>query len=66
MDKYVCIVKTPDKHLKYHVTDLIKFTSFLDLNYPTWKFFNVYDSKTKDQIANFTINQRPTKRRLYM
>lgn len=66
MDKYVCIVKTLDNHLKYHVTDLIKFTSFLDSNFPTWKYFNVYDSKTKDQIANFTINKRPTSRRISM
>ena len=66
MDKYIIIVKTTEKHLKYHVTDLIKFTSFLDTKFPTWKFFNVYDSKTQEQIANFTINQRPTKRRVSM
>lgn len=66
MDKYVCIVKTTDKHLKYHVTDLIKFTSFLDSNFTDWKYFNVYDLKTKDQIGNFTINNKPTSRRISM
>ena len=66
MDKYVCIVKTTEKHLRYHVTDLIKFTSFLDLKHPSWKYFNVYDYKTKDQIGNFTINNKPTSRRISM
>lgn len=62
MSRYICIVKTPDKHLRYHVNDLIKFTSFLDVEHSTWKYFNVYDSKTQDQVANYTINQRPGKR----
>ena len=66
MDKYVCIVKTTEKHLRYHVTDLIKFTSFLDLKHPSWKYFTVFDYKTQEQIGNFTINQRPTKRRVSM
>jgi hypothetical protein len=65
MDKYVCIVKTPDKHLKYHVNDLIKFTSYLDSKYD-WKYFNVYDKKTRQQIGNFTINNKPTSRRINM
>ena len=66
MDKYVCIVKTSEKHIKCYVTDLIKFTLYLDKNFTTWKYFNVFDKKTRQQIANFTINQRPTKRRISM
>ena len=64
MSIYVCIVKTSEKHLKYHVNDLIKFTAFLDANFKTWQWFNVYDYKTKDQIGNFTINNRPTTRKI--
>jgi len=64
MDKYVCIVKTSEKHLKFYVTDLIKFTSYLDTNFDTWKYFNVYDKNTRQQIGNFTINNKPTSRRI--
>lgn len=66
MDKYVCIVKTTEKHLKFYVSDLIKFTSYLDTNFSTWKYFNVYDHKTRQQIGNFTINNKPTSRRINM
>ena len=52
---------------EYIFQDGNKITSkYLDTKFPTWKFFNVYDSKTQQQIANFTINQRPTKRRVSM
>lgn len=64
--KYICIVKvvdsTGDKFLKYRTNDLIKFTKFLDLKFPDWKWFNVYDKITGEQVANFTINNRPTTR----
>lgn len=65
MVQYVCIVKTPEKHLKYHVIDLLKFTLFLDKNYPNWKWFNVYDKRTREKLASFTINDRPTKRKIH-
>lgn len=64
MSKYVCIVKTSDKHLKYHVHDLMKFTAFLDANHKTWKYFNVYDKQTRSQVANYTINNKPTTRQI--
>lgn len=63
--EYLCIVKTGDsKFLKYHVNDLLKFTKFLDTTWSDWKFFNVFDKKTENQIASFTINDRPTKAKL--
>ena len=61
--KYRCIVKvvdaTGDKFLKYRTNDLIKFTRFLDTKFPDWKWFNVYDKTTGDQVGSFTINKRP-------
>ena len=63
--KYTCIVKirnNPDssaKCLKYRLNDLLKFTSFLDRNYPEWKWFNVFSKETKMQIMSFTKNRRP-------
>lgn len=60
MSKFIVIVKTDNtKFVKYHVNDLLKFTSFIDKNFPSWRFFNVYDKKTKQQIANFTSKNRP-------
>jgi hypothetical protein len=64
MSIYVCIVKTSEKHLKYHVNDLIKFTAFLDANFKTWKYYNVYDYKTKQQVGSFTINNKPTSKKI--
>lgn len=66
MSKYVCIVKTSQSHLKYHVNDLLKFTAFLDDKHRDWKFYNVYDKKTREQIASFTINNRPVKRHIHL
>ncbi len=64
--KYKCIVKVinseGDQFLKYRVNDLMKFCKFLDFNFPNWKWFNVYDKKTGDQIGSFTINNRPKQR----
>lgn len=67
-NKYTVIVKIkndPDgtAHcLKYRVTDLIKFTQFLDKNWAAWKWFNVYSNtgiNKGEQLANFTKNKRP-------
>lgn len=61
MKKYTCIVKiNNDKFLKYRVDNLISFTNYLDKNWKEWKYFNVFDKKTKKQIANFTQSKRPT------
>lgn len=57
--KYKIIAKVgKDKFVKYHVNNLLSFTSFLDLNFKDWRFFNVFD-QTGQQIANFTKNNRP-------
>ncbi len=57
----IAIVKISAKDFhKYHVRNLLKFTAWLDVKFPGWKWYNVYDKKTKNQIGNFTNKQRPT------
>ena len=63
---YVCIVKVSDKDfVKYHVRNLINFCKFLDSKYPEWRWFNVFNSKTREQIANFTKSNRPSAPRVF-
>lgn len=66
MRKYRCIVKVSangqDTFLKYRTTDLMKFTLFLDSKHPAWKWYNVYDKVSGDQVGSFTINSKPLKR----
>jgi hypothetical protein len=58
--KMVCIVKADkDKFVKYHVNNLVKFTAFLDKEYPEWRFYNVFDQSTRLQVASFTKSRRP-------
>lgn len=58
--KYVCIVKVSDTDfVKYHVRNLINFSKFLDSKYPEWRWFNVFNAKTREQLANYTKNKRP-------
>ena len=59
---YICIVKTPEKWLKYHVRNLITFASFLDKEHSHWLYFNVYEVKTRKQVASFTKHAKPTKK----
>ena len=58
---YSVIIKADDhKFLKYkNVTSLLSLTYYLDKNFPKWKYFNVFSSKTMQQIASFTINNKP-------
>jgi hypothetical protein len=59
--KYVCIAKVgSEKFVKYHVHNLVNFTSFLDAKWEDWRFFNVFDNHSKRQLANFTKTNRPT------
>jgi len=68
--RYVAIVKIgnmPDgsaRCVKYRFNNLLKFTTFLDTKWTTWKWFNVYantgENKRK-QVGNFTNRQRPQK-----
>lgn len=63
--KYTCIVKTgDDKFVKYRLNDLRKFTSFLDKRWGGWRWFNVFDNRTRIQIANFTKTSRPVSSRI--
>ena len=61
--KYKVIAKVDDERfVKYNVNNLMKFTAFLDRDFPDWRYFNVYQYKKDDsgyQIANFTKNNRP-------
>jgi hypothetical protein len=60
--QYSCIVKVDgERFVKYRtVNNLLKFTSFLDVNFPTWRFYNVYSKESKEQITSFTKNNRPS------
>lgn len=61
MKRYICIAKVDDQHfVKYRLNDLLKFTAFLDERWKGWRWFNVYNKQTKEQIANFTNKRRPT------
>ena len=61
--KYKVIAKVDNKEfVKYNVNDLIKFTSFLDEEFPTWRWFNVYRYTKEgngEQIGSFTTKSRP-------
>jgi len=51
--------------VKYRVTDLIKFTLFIDKKWEGWKWFNVYSNtgvNKGEQLASFTKNKRPVSR----
>ncbi len=63
--KYTCIVKAgPQKFVKYRLNDLVKFTSFLDRNWSTWTWYNVFDNRTRMQVGNFTKYQKPVAPRI--
>jgi hypothetical protein len=66
MKKYKVIAKVGnDRFVKYNVNNLVQFASFLDRQFPDWRYFNVY-TYTKDdsgeQVGNYTKNHRPTSR----
>jgi len=66
--KYSCIVKignNPDnsaKCVKYRLNDLLKFSKFLDLKFPTWTYCNVFLKETRKQVSSFTKYRRPVGR----
>ena len=61
--KYKVIAKVGSSDFKkWTASNLLTFTNFLDQNYPNWRWFNVYDKKTKTQLANYTKKKRPTTR----
>lgn len=58
--KYKVIAKVgPDKFVKYNVDNLIRFTAFLDRRFNDWRYFNVFDKDTQEQLISFTKNNRP-------
>lgn len=38
----------------------MKYVQFLDNTFPDWKYFNVYDNDTREQVGSFTKYNRPT------
>lgn len=63
--KYKVIAKVgSNKFVKYNVNNLKTFTAFLDKDFSSWRWFNVFDKKTRKQVANFTNKARPTSKHL--
>ena len=66
--KYRVIAKTgktneAQNFKKWKCNNLVKFTAFLDKNYPDWCYFNVYEYRKGErgiQLESFTKNKRPT------
>lgn len=50
------------KCIKYNVNNLVRFALFLDKEFPDWRWFNVYDKETGNQIDSYTKNRRPIHR----
>ena len=60
--KYVVIAKVGNnKFIKHNVSNLLLYTNYLDKNWSSWRWFNVFDKSTKKQITSFTKNKRPSK-----
>jgi hypothetical protein len=60
--KYKIIAKISDNDfVKYHSQNINSFIQFLDKKFPDWRWGNVYDAKTGEQISSFTRNKRPYK-----
>ena len=47
-----------------NVNNLLRFTKFMDNDYPDWRYFNVYDKKSKEELKRFTKNVRPLSAKL--
>ena len=61
--KRAVIVKTgkgKEDFARYeYVNDLVRFTQFLDRQFPEWCYMNVYEREGRKQIASFTKYKRP-------
>lgn len=58
--KYKVIAKVSnDKFVKYNVNNLKSFANFLDTNFNGWRWFNVFDKSTGEQITSYTTKNRP-------
>ena len=60
---YLLWVKVNENETKsWHSPDLLNFQKFLDIKYPDWRFYNVYQNDK--QIASFTKNRRATSKKV--
>ena len=66
--KYTVITKignNPDgtaKTVKYRINNILNYVDFLDKNFSSWTWSNVFSNKGDDkgsQIGSFTKNNRP-------
>jgi len=76
--KVPCTAKCYDKKCvncnrnfkKFNCDNLLSLVRFLDTDYPTWRWFNVFKYVGKGlkgpQIGNFTQSNRPTRPRIYL
>jgi len=66
--RYTIIVKIgktstqKEKFVKYHVNNILNFVHFLDLKFPTWRWANVFSTKTREQLGSFTSKKPPQTR----
>jgi hypothetical protein len=58
---YTIIVKINNTDFaKYrNVSDIKRFTDFIDNKFPNWRWFNVFDKNTKVQVSSYTKKNRP-------
>jgi len=54
------IVKVSNtKFVRYRVSNLLKFTNYLNHAYADWRYMNVYEYTSRRQIASFTKKNPP-------
>jgi hypothetical protein len=52
-----------EEFAKYRqVTDLLRFVQFANTRFPQWRYMNVFDHKSKEQVASYTRKNPPTKK----
>ena len=57
--KYAVITKVDNTNfVKYRCTNLISYQTFIDKKFPNWRYTNVYDKKTREQLFSFTSKDR--------
>lgn len=70
---YIAIVKLANNKdgtahcVKYRFNNLLKFTRFLDREWSSWKWYNVFSNRGTNkgmQLASFTNRNRPTRKTL--
>lgn len=57
--RYKCGVKVDELLYYWHTDNLLSFVNFLDAQYSSWKWFNVYNTITGQNLASFTKYKRP-------